>query len=53
VAVLAASKCGGDRSSISFDFGRKGLESLIDGLAMDSCQQLVLKVSVFDTGETG
>jgi hypothetical protein len=53
VAVLAASKCGGDRSSISFDFGHKGLESLIDGLSMDSCQHLVLKVSVFDTGETG
>ena len=53
VAILAASKCGGDRSSISFDFGCKGLESLIDGLAMDSCQHLVLKVSVFDTGETG
>jgi hypothetical protein len=53
VAVLAASKCGGDRSSISFDFGHKGLKSLIDGLAMDSCQHLVLKVSVFDIWGTG
>ena len=53
MAVLAASKGGGDRSGIGLDFGRDDLESLICGLAMDSRQHLVLEVSVGDTGETG
>ena len=53
VAVLTASKCGGDRSGIGLEFGREELESLICGLAMDSRQHLVLKVSVVDTGDTG
>ena len=53
MAVLTASKCGGDRSGIGLEFGREELESLICGLAMDSRQHLVLKVSVEDTGDTG
>ena len=53
VAVVAAPKRRGNGRGISLDLGRESLESFIRGLAMYSCEQLVLKICVVDTGYTG
>ena len=53
MAIVAATKGRGDGSGISLDLGGEILESFVRGLAMDSCEHLVLEVSVVDTGYPG
>ena len=53
MTIGTASKGGGNRSSVSLDLSRESLESVVRGLAMDSREHFVLKVSVVDTGKTG
>ena len=53
MAVETASKCGGNGSDVSLDLSRESLESVVRGLAMDSREHFVLKVSVVDTGYAG
>ena len=52
MAIVAATKGRGDGSGISLDLGGEILESFVRGLAMNSREHFVLKVSVVDTGNT-
>ena len=53
MTIGTASKGGGNGSGVSLELSRESLESVVRGLAMDSREHFVQKVSVVDTGDTG
>ena len=50
---VASSNGGGNGCSVGLDFEGESLDCFVCGLAMDTREDFVLKVSVIDTGDLG